>query len=294
MKIRVGTRGSQLARIQAKQVTDILEEAGIETELVVVTTKGDRNQKLPIDKIGKNGVFVGELESVLVNGAIDIAVHSLKDMSSVLPEGFTLAAPPAAPPVWDVFVGKAPLKREEELAQMTIATGSQRRRAELHHFYPNILTTPIRGSIQTRIEKMRASEVDGTILAYAGLSRASLTSVISGILDPTRFIPSPSQGLLGIELSEARSDLLKIFEEASDPFDAFRLRIERAYQKTLDASCRSPIGIYIERAEKDALLLHGCFASTPGEALTYATVPSTFHTATADVVALAKKVKHHD
>lgn len=275
-------------------MSNLLEEAGLQTELVIVSTKGDRCQRLPIDKIGKNGVFVCELESCLVDRDIDIAVHSLKDMASDLPEGFTLAPPPTSPPVWDVFVGKKTLEREEDLADMVVATGSNRRKAQLRHFYPDIKIAPIRGNIQTRIAKMNASEVDGTILAYAGLERASLTEVISGVLNPTRFIPSPCQGLLGIELPSHRRDLLAIFREASETFSAFRLRIERRYQRALGASCHSPIGIYIERLGGEDLLIHGCFSPSADQKLTYATVLSSFETADRDILTLAEKVNSHE
>lgn len=283
-----------MAMTQAKSIAEILNEAGLETELVAVSTKGDQFQHLPIDRVGKNGVFVGELESALTSGHVDVAVHSLKDMPSLLPEGYLLAPPPTSPDVRDVIVGKAPLKNEEDLENMTIATGSNRRRSQLLHFYPDVSIEPIRGNIQTRIEKMKASHADGTILAYAGLQRADLTHLISGILDPTRFIPSPSQGLLGIEISEERHDLLQIFKEASDPYANFRMKVERKYQKALDASCHSPIGIYIEKKNETDILLHGCFAKDGKSPLRYATVSSTFHMAEEDVLKLVQEVKGHD
>ena len=294
MKIRIGTRKSQLAITQAKIVARILEEGGMETELVTVSTKGDQYQNIPIDKVGKNGVFVGELESALTSGFVDVAVHSLKDMSSVLPEGYLLAPPPKAPDVRDVIVAKTPLQREDDLHNMVIATGSNRRKAQLLHFYPHATTVPIRGNIQTRIEKMMASKADGTILAYAGLERSGLTHCISCILDPTRFIPSPSQGLLGVEISEKRTDLLEIFEEASDPYAHFRMKVERKYQKALDASCHSPIGIYIEKINSTDIQLHGCFAKSARDPLRYASIPSTFTTAEEDVLKLVREVKNRD
>lgn len=278
---------------QARSVAEILEQAGLETELVAVSTKGDQFQNLPIDKVGKNGVFVGELETALTSGHVDVAVHSLKDMPSYLPEGYLLAPPPKSPDVRDVIVGKAPLKREQDLENMTIATGSNRRRSELLHFYPGVSIEPIRGNIQTRIEKMMASHADGTILAYAGLERAELTHLISGVLDPTRFIPSPSQGLLGIEISEERKDLLQIFKEASDSYANFRMKVERKYQRALDASCHSPIGIYIEKINDIAIRLHGCFAENTEEPLRYSMVPSTFETAEDDILKLVYEVKNH-
>lgn len=279
--------------IQAKAVIAILKEAGLEAELVVISTKGDRVQHLPIHKVGKNGVFVGELEGALREGAVDIAVHSLKDMPSKIAPGFTLAPPPAAPADVDVFVGKRSHFNEEDLANMVVATGSNRRIAQLKHFYPDIKIVPIRGNVETRINKVESGLADGTLLAYAGLSRAGLAHKVTAELDPTRFIPSPSQGLLGIEVADDRQDLLTVFTQASDPGAAFRMKVERTFQRELNASCASPIGIHIEEKGSE-LLLHGCFAKTVDDPLTYGTVATTAEKAMDDVFELVRKVRTHD
>lgn len=274
-------------------VVNILREAGLDAEPVIISTKGDRVQHLPIHKVGKNGVFVGELEGALREGTVDIAVHSLKDMPSKIASGFTLAPPPAAPADVDVFVGTGKLSKEEDLAHMVVATGSNRRIAQLKHFYPDIKIVPIRGNVETRIHKVESGLADGTLLAYAGLSRAGLTHKVMATLDPTRFIPSPSQGLLGIELAEDRLDLLKVFSQASDPSASFRMKVERAFQRKLNASCASPIGIHIEERGSE-LLLHGCFAKTAEDPLIYATVATTTEKAMDDVYELVRKVRAHD
>lgn len=293
MTLKVGTRGSNLAKIQAMTVVNILREAGLDAEPVIISTKGDRVQHLPIHKVGKNGVFVGELEGALREGAVDVAVHSLKDMPSKIAKGFTLAPPPAAPADMDVFVGKKSHFKENDLANMVVATGSNRRVAQLKHFYPDIKIVPIRGNVETRIHKVESGLADGTLLAYAGLSRAGLTHKVTATLDPTRFIPSPSQGLLGIELAEDRLDLLKVFSQASDPGAAFRMKVERAFQRELNASCASPIGIHIEERGNE-IRLHGCFAKTGEDPLIYATVTTTTEKAMDDVFELARKVKSND
>lgn len=293
MKLKVGTRGSNLAKIQATAVVEILKEAGLDAELEIISTKGDRIQHLPIHKVGKNGVFVGELEGALREGAVDIAVHSLKDMPSKIAPGFTLAPPPAAPADVDVFVGTGDKFREEDLASMVVATGSNRRIAQLKHFYPDVKIVPIRGNVETRINKVESGLADGTLLAYAGLLRAGLAHKVTAEVDPTRFIPSPSQGLLGIELAEDRRDLLKVFTQASDSRAAFRMKVERAFQRALSASCASPIGIHIEEREGE-ILLHGCFAETAEDPLIYATVTTTKEKASNDVLELVRKVKGHE
>ena len=279
--------------IQAKAVIAILKEAGLEAELVVISTKGDRIQHLPIHKVGKNGVFVGELEGALREGAVDIAVHSLKDMPSKIAPGFTLAPPPAAPADVDALVGKRSHFNEEDLANMVVATGSNRRIAQLKHFYPDIKIVPIRGNVETRINKVESGLADGTLLAYAGLSRSGLTHKVTAELDPTRFIPSPSQGLLGIEVADDRQDLLRVFTQASDPGAAFRMKVERTFQRELNASCASPIGIHIEEKGSE-LLLHGCFAKTVDDPLIYGTVATTAEKAMDDVFELVRKVRTHD
>lgn len=293
MTLRVGTRASKLAQIQATKVVGILNEAGLNAELVTISTKGDRCKTLPIHKIGKNGVFVGELERALHKGTVDLAVHSLKDMPSKILAGFTLAPPPAAPADVDVFVGKVNSFKEQDLARMVVATGSNRRIAQLKHFYPDVEIVPIRGNVETRIQKIEDGLADGTLLAYAGLARSGLTHKVTAILDPTRFIPSPSQGLLGIELAEDRRELLKIFAEASDFHAALRMKVERAYQRALNASCESPIGIHMEENGKE-IILHGCFAETVDDPLVYVTVATTAERAAEDVLELARKVKVHE
>lgn len=293
MTLRVGTRASKLAQIQATEVVGILNEAGLDAELVTISTKGDRCKTLPIHKIGKNGVFVGELERALKDGSVDLAVHSLKDMPSKILDGFILAPPPAAPKDVDVFVGKGDNFKEEDLARMVVATGSNRRIAQLKHFYPEIKIVPIRGNVETRIQKVEEGLADGTLLAYAGLARSGLAHKVTALLDPTRFIPSPSQGLLGIELAEDRRELLKIFAEASDSHAALRMTVERAFQQALNASCQSPIGIHMEENGKE-LILHGCFAETVDEPLIYATVTTLAEKAAEDVLKLARKVKDYE
>lgn len=293
MTLRVGTRASKLAQIQATEVVGILKEAGLDAELVTVSTKGDRCKTLPIHKIGKNGVFVGELERALRDGTVDLAVHSLKDMPSKILGGYTLAPPPAAPSDADAFVGQAMDFKEADLARMVVATGSNRRIAQLKHFYPDVEIVPIRGNVETRIQKVEEGLADGTLLAYAGLARSGLAHKVTAPLDPTRFIPSPSQGLLGIELAEDRRDLLAIFAEASDSHAALRMKVERAYQRALNASCQSPIGIHMEQNGKE-LILHGCFAETADEPLIYATVTTTAEKTAEDVLKLAMKVKGHE
>ena len=293
MTLRVGTRASKLAQIQATEVVGILNEAGLDAELVTISTKGDRCKTLPIHKIGKNGVFVGELERALKDGSVDLAVHSLKDMPSKILDGFILAPPPAAPNDVDVFVGKGDNFKEEDLARMVVATGSNRRIAQLKHFYPEIKIVPIRGNVETRIQKVEEGLANGTLLAYAGLARSGLAHKVTALLDPTRFIPSPSQGLLGIELAEDRRELLKIFAEASDSHAALRMKVERAFQQVLNASCQSPIGIHMEENGRD-IILHGCFAETVEDPLVYATVATTAERAVDDVLELVKKVKGHE
>lgn len=280
-----------MARIQAQSIQKIFEATGYETEIKVITTKGDRVRNLPIDQVGKNGVFVGELERALVAKEVDVAIHSLKDMSSKIPEGFTLAPPPKAPRVEDVYVSKRANISRDDLNGHMVATGSNRRKAQLLHFFPRAKTVPVRGNIQTRIQKMEESEADGTILAYAGLERAALTDKISLVLDPREFIPSPCQGILGIEVSEARHDLIEVLEAAADPVTRFRMTIERKFQITLSASCQSPIGIYTEFT-KDGVRLHGCYAKNVDSPLRFARVDTTIETALKDVVILAKQVKY--
>lgn len=257
MKIKIGTRGSKLALIQAVSIKELLEKEGFEVDLVKISTSGDKILDRPIDKISGHGVFSREIERKLLDKEIDLAVHSLKDLPSSLPEGLELAEPIKACDCRDVYVGKNPLSNFSQLEGKKIATSSVRRKFLLEKFVAKVSLRPIRGNIDTRLKKVKEEDMDGAIFAKAGLDRLNY-DLSYLILDPKIFIPAPCQGILGIEIRSCDSYLKEIFEKNKDPFSSFRMKVERTFQKELSATCSSPLGIYTELIG-DELNLYGCY-----------------------------------
>lgn len=270
MKLKLGTRSSNLALIQASFVKDLIENhrPDIEVEIVKMSTIGDRIQDKPIDQINEKGVFVREIEKALILKEIDLAVHSMKDMPSVIDDRLIFVNPPKSEPPEDVFVGSPFIKSLDDLEGKIIGTGSNRRKAQLSHWVEGIQTKPIRGNIETRMKKVEAENLDGTILAHSGLIRGGYEDRIGFILDPRKIIPSPCQGILAIEIRKEDRDLYDLFDEIKDPWASLRMDIERSYQATLSATCESPIGIYTE-CHGDQVTLYGAYAENPGDELKY-------------------------
>jgi len=256
MKIKIGTRGSQLALWQAYHVQDKLQAAGISTEIVTIETKGDKILDVTIAKIGSKGVFTEEIEEQLANGNIDIAVHSAKDMQSSLPQGFDLIAFMEREEVNDVMIShKEAVSLDSK--ELVLGTSSTRRIATLKHFYPHVKTVPVRGNLQTRIRKMEEGACDALLLAYAGVHRMGYDEKIKSKLSLNEFIPAVGQGSVAIEVHESLDPAKKLkvsgilnHIETSDC-----LKAERAYLKTMDGGCSIPVfglatltddGIYIK------------------------------------------------
>ncbi|MDO5048228.1 MAG: hydroxymethylbilane synthase [Anaerococcus sp.] len=282
--IKIGTRASKLALIQAMSIKELLEKNGYESELIKVSTKGDRVLDRSIDKIKGYGVFSKEIEKKLLNKEIDLAIHSLKDLPSRLLDGLELAKPIKAADCRDVYVGKNPLGKFEDLENKHIGTSSVRRAALLEKYFYNIEISPIRGNIDTRLRKVKEEPIDGAILAKAGLDRMG-KDINYYILDPEIFIPAPCQGILGIEFRSEDSYLREIFAREADEFSSFRMEVERAFQKELSATCTSPVGIYT-KLRGDDLELFACFSKDGSKTLRLGKVKGS----KADGVALAKKL----
>ncbi|WP_420385062.1 hydroxymethylbilane synthase [Roseivirga sp.] len=242
MNIRIGTRGSQLALWQAYHVRDMLEAAGLTTEIITIETKGDKVLDVSIAKIGSKGVFTEEIEEQLANGHIDIAVHSAKDMQSSLPDGFELIAFMEREEVNDVMISH---KENVSLSDpdLLLGTSSTRRVATLRHFYPHVKTVPVRGNLQTRIRKMEEGACDALLLAYAGVHRMGYDDKIKTKLNLNEFIPAVGQGSVTIEvhetLSSEKRDRVKEILNHDDT--ASCLIAERAYLKTMDGGCSIPV-----------------------------------------------------
>jgi hydroxymethylbilane synthase len=239
--VKIGTRGSKLALWQAYHVEELLQKAGLSTEIVIIDTKGDQILDVSIAKIGSKGVFTQELEDQLVDGRIDIAVHSAKDMQSNLPEGFEIIAFTEREKENDVLVShdkSISLKKD-----IVLGTSSTRRVSTLKHFYPHVKTVEVRGNLQTRIRKMEDGLCDGLLLAYAGAHRMEYDHMIVEELDLNEFTPAVGQGSVAIEVAKILDSELKskITSACNHQETSLRLRAERAYLRVLEGGCSIPV-----------------------------------------------------
>lgn len=243
MHIKIGTRGSKLALWQACQVEAQLQRAGMTTEIVTIETKGDKVLDVSIAKIGSKGVFTEEIEDQLASGAIDIAVHSAKDMQSSLPKGFELAAFMEREGCHDVIVSHQADKHLKNGHPFVLGTSSTRRVALLRHFYPSIQTVAVRGNLQTRIRKMEEGACDALLLAYAGVHRMGYEKMIAQHLSLDEFTPAVGQGSVAIEVHERiATDKKQALKEVLNHEPTSQcLLAERSFLKTMDGGCSIPV-----------------------------------------------------
>lgn len=241
MKLRIGTRRSKLALWQANLVAEKLNAIEIETELVEIESFGDKEQDLPLHKLGDKGVFTKALDEALLAGKIDLAVHSLKDVPTIMEDGLHLTAVLKRANPIDVLV--EPENYEEKSAPKTIATGSIRRAAFWKNKYPDDEVVDLRGNVPTRLKKVDTLGWDGAVFAHAGLERLGLSDRISRELP--WMISAPSQGAIGV-ISKSDSIHNEIISVLNDPETRVCVDIERAFLRTLDAGCSSPVGALAE------------------------------------------------
>ncbi|MDU4715353.1 MAG: hydroxymethylbilane synthase, partial [Anaerococcus sp.] len=266
--IKIGSRASKLALIQANIVKDILKKEGFDVQIVEISTKGDRNRDKKIDQLNSKGVFVREIEEKLLDKTIDVAVHSLKDMPSEINERLVFTPPLKGEDPRDSFVGKEVFKKMDDLNNAFVGTGSNRRICQGKNYFSNIKFKAIRGNVETRIKKIQTENLDGVILAKSGLIRAGLDEKISFDFDPHIFTPSPCQGILGIEIRKEDKKLFEIFRKNSDEKTLFRMETERAFQKELGADCSTPMGIFTE-IDHDKITLTGSMAFDKDDKINY-------------------------
>lgn len=245
MKIRIGTRGSPLALAQATAVQAALAKAGGrdpgDIEIVAMKTTGDIDRERSFEAAGGKGIFTKEIDEALLSGRVDLAVHSAKDVQTVLPEGLAIVATlPRADPR-DAFLSTKAGSLETLPHGAKLGTASVRRQALALRLRPDLQVSLLRGNVQTRMDKMKAGECDATILAYAGLQRLGLTMHATEVLDPMKYPPAVAQGIIAIEARENDGRILPLLAEINE-LDSFAALIaERAFLLALDGSCRAPI-----------------------------------------------------
>jgi hydroxymethylbilane synthase len=249
--LRVGSRGSRLALIQAERAAAALRRTGVEIALVPITTSGDRDRSRPFGEIGGRGVFVKELEEALLAGRIDVAVHSAKDMTSMDPEGLSVGAYTARDDPRDALCGAPALR-----PGMRVGTASARRRAQLLALEPALTIEPLRGNIDTRLRKRGERGLDAVVLAACGLDRLGLGDEIGHRFDPAEVLPEAGQGAVALQVREGEERLVA---QADDAETRRRVESERRCVAAIGGGCLSPVAAY-----HDGLVLTALVADEDG------------------------------
>ena len=248
MNLRIGSRGSQLALWQANHIAGLLRGQGHVVEIEIIKTTGDRLQEVTFAQVGSKGMFTKEIEEALADGRVDLAVHSLKDLPTELPEPFALAATPPRVDPRDAFVSV----NYESLAALPhgakVGTSSQRRRAQLKALRPDIDAIEFRGNVDTRLRKLAEGQVDAILLAAAGLERLGKTDWVREKLDPKSFCPAAGQGSLGIETRKDDAATIEAVAFLDHAPTRFAVTAERAALAALGGGCQVPIGIHCREA----------------------------------------------
>jgi len=267
--LRIGSRGSPLALVQARTVRARLvvalglNEAAI--KLVIIRTSGDAIQDRPLADVGGKGLFTKEIEEALLDGRIDLAVHSAKDMPTVLPAGLMLAACLEREDPRDVFISRKAGSLAELPQGATLGTASLRRQAIAKRARGDLRVVPLRGNVETRLRKLADGEVDATILALAGMKRLGLTQHATKIMSVDEFLPAVGQGAIGIEAREDDTRTREILARIDYADTSIALACERAFLAVLDGSCKTPIGGHATLAG-DVLQFRGLIARPDGAA----------------------------
>jgi hydroxymethylbilane synthase len=245
-RLILGTRGSRLALAQSEYVRSLLEQAhpGLEIGLEVIQTKGDQILDRALSRIGDKGLFVTEIEDALLNGRIDLAVHSCKDLPSVTPPGLLLAAFPARADARDVLISRHGLGLDALPQGARIGTSSLRRACQLRAYRADFMIVDLRGNVDTRLRKALAEDYDAIVLAAAGLDRLGLQASITEYLDPTTILPAVAQGTLAVECRVEAHDVRGLLASLDDPTSRVTAMAERAFLRRLEGGCQVPIAAY--------------------------------------------------
>ena len=262
--IRIATRRSPLALWQAEHVSSELKrlDPNVTTELVKIVTKGDKILDVPLAQVGGKGLFTKEIDEALLDGRADIAVHSMKDVPTQLPEGTSIRAHPKREDPQDAIATITGGDMDTLPAGAKIGTSSLRRIAQLKEKYPSFEFTSIRGNIQTRLSKL-GEEVDAVILAAAGVRRMGMADKMHQYIDTETMLPAVAQGTLGIQTRDADDAINALVDQLNDPETVDRTRAERAFLARLEGGCQVPIAAYAT-LDGDSLHLKGLVGAVDG------------------------------
>jgi len=263
--IRIGTRGSQLALYQANLTKQLLLEKfpDATVEITIIKTKGDKILDVALSKIGDKGLFTKELETALLENEVDIAVHSLKDLPTTLPEGLKLGAVLERGEFRDALVCKNGRKLSELNENDVIATSSLRRQAGLLRQNKNFKIVDIRGNVETRLRKMEDGYCDAMIMAAAGLQRLNLEKYITEIIDPEVIIPATSQGVIAVESRNDDSRIDSFLSEINHPATWKAIEAERGFLRKIEGGCQVPVGCFT-KTEGNSISITGFVAAVDG------------------------------
>ena len=266
-KLIIGSRSSDLALWQTDFVKREIERNNPHIEVVIklVSTKGDKILDVALSKIGDKGLFTKELELELLHGNIDIAVHSLKDLQTAIPEGLKLAAVTKRHDVEDVLIARTHGTTIKTLRNgAVVATGSLRRKSQLKYIRPDITVVDLRGNVPTRVQKFIDFDWDAIILARAGIERLKMSKHVSSYIDIDEMVPAVGQGALGIEIKEDNRFADDIIQSIHDEKTFLAVSAERSFLRTLEGGCQVPIGAYAE-IKSNGLYLTGMVGSVDGK-----------------------------
>lgn len=262
-KLRIGTRGSALALWQANFVARHLQELGAETELVTIKTSGDRFQQAQLARIGLKGVFIKEIEDALLARRVDLAVHSMKDVPTEIPERLAFPAVCAREDVRDCLIARDGAGLRDLPAGARVGTGSLRRQAQLRHLRPELDFRDIRGNVDTRLAKLDRGEFDALVLARAGLERLGCAERITETLSTVVSLPAVGQGALGVEARAADAELITLLASLDDAETRAAVTAERALLDRLQGGCQVPLGAW-GRIENGELVLEAAVLAPDG------------------------------
>ena len=271
MTLRVGTRGSRLAVVQASWVADALRGLGAEVELVPLKTSGDRLAQVALADFGGKALFVKEIEEALLAHRVDVGVHSLKDMPAALPAGLVLAAFPPREDPRDVLITRGGGGLDALTRGARVGTSSLRRRILLLARRPDLTIEPIRGNVETRLAKLDRGEYDALVMAGAGLKRLGVVPAHSWLLQTEEFLPAVGQGILGVEARQADREMLELLRRVDDTRTRMQALAERSFLLALGAGCHTPVAGYA-RLDGDALTISGLVASLDGATMLQSSV----------------------
>lgn len=262
-RIRIGTRGSKLARWQADWVTARLIELGIEVDVVLIRTTGDVTSG-PIGQIGGQGVFTKAIQASLLNNEVDLAVHSLKDLPTEPIEGLSLAVTPERETIHDALIGRSASRLSELPPKSIVGTGSTRRRAQLLAARPDLNVQDIRGNVETRLQKLDDGEYDAIVLAAAGLTRLGLEGRITEVIPTDLMLPAVGQGALGLETRTDDQVTRELLQPLDHPTTHQAVVAERSLLRELRGGCMAPVAAWA-RAESGNLVLDAAVLSHDGQ-----------------------------